>query len=156
MASQYVMQRDTQGWRNQVWISFGLAVSACVIGVLWLPGQELDRAFLALGLFFCLFASFALAKTVRDNRDGQVDTASWKTTVWVAFTAAFCLTAWGLWRMNIGEWQKGFMVVSWLFLVSSTFTVAKTVRDKHEADLMDRAGRAQEIRSAKASPANPA
>ena len=56
----------------------------------------------------------------------------------VAFAAAFSLTAWGLWRMNIGEWQKGFMLVSWLFLVSSTFTVAKTIRDKHEADLMDR------------------
>ncbi len=151
MASQYIMQRDTQGWRTQVWISFALAVLACGIGVLRLPGQELDRAFLAIGLFFCLFASFALAKTVRDNRDGQVDTSSWKMTVWVAFAAAFSLTAWGLWRMNIGEWQKGFMLVSWLFLVSSTFTVAKTIRDKHEAELMDRAGRAQvETRPAKA------
>jgi len=103
MASQYIMQRDTQGWRTQVWISFALAVLACAIGVLRLPGQELDRAFLAIGLFFCLFASFALAKTVRDNRDGQVDTSSWKMTVWVAFAAAFSLTAWGLWRMNIGE-----------------------------------------------------
>ena len=138
MASQYVMQRDTQGWRTQVWLSFALAVLACAIGVLRLPGQELDRAFLAIGLFFCLFSSFALAKTVRDNRDGQVDTSSWKMTVWVAFAAAFSLTAWGLWRMNIGEWQKGFMLVSWLFLVSSTFTVAKTIRDKHEAELMDR------------------
>ena len=151
MASQYIMQRDTQGWRTQVWISFALAVLACAIGVLRLPGQELDRAFLAIGLFFCLFASFALAKTVRDNRDGQVDTSSWKMTVWVAFAAAFSLTAWGLWRMNIGEWQKGFMLVSWLFLVSSTFTLAKTIRDKHEAELMDRAGRAQvETRPAKA------
>ena len=151
MASQYIMQRDTQGWRTQVWISFALAVLACAIGVLRLPGQELDRAFLAIGLFFCLFSSFALAKTVRDNRDGQVDTSSWKMTVWVAFAAAFSLTAWGLWRMNIGEWQKGFMLVSWLFLVSSTFTVAKTIRDKHEAELMDRAGRAQvETRPAKA------
>ena len=151
MASQYIMQRDTQGWRAQVWISFALAVVACGVGVLRLPGQELDRAFLAIGLFFCLFASFALAKTVRDNRDGQVDTSSWKMTVWVAFAAAFSLTAWGLWRMNIGEWQKGFMLVSWLFLVSSTFTVAKTIRDKHEAELMDRAGRAQvETRPAKA------
>ena len=142
MASQYIMQRDTQGWRAQVWISFAIAVLACGIGVLRLPGQELDRAFLAIGLFFCLFSSFALAKTVRDNRDGQVDTSSWKMTVWVAFAAAFSLTAWGLWRMNIGEWQKGFMLVSWLFLVSSTFTVAKTIRDKHEAELMDRSSRA--------------
>jgi len=140
MATQYVMQRDTQGWRTQVWMSFGLALTASGIGVLLLPGQELDRAFLAIGFFFCLFAAFAVAKTVRDNRDGQVDTGSWVMTVWIAFAAAVCLTAWGLWRMNIGEWQKGFMVVSWLFLISSTFTLAKTVRDKHEADLMDRSG----------------
>ena len=139
-APQYIMQRDTSGWRMQVWISFGLAVLASGIGVILLPGQELDRAFLAIGFFFCLFTSFSVAKTIRDNRDGQVDTGSWLMTVWVAFGAAICLTAWGLWRMNIGEWQKGFMVVSWLFLVSSTFTVAKTVRDKHEADLMDRSG----------------
>lgn len=139
MATQYVMQRDTRGWRMQVWISFGLAMLASGIGVILLPGQELDRAFLAIGFFFCLFSSFAVAKMVRDNRDGQVDTPSWVMTVWVAFAAAVSLTAWGLWRMNIGEWQKGFMVVSWLFLVSSSFTVAKTVRDKHEADLMDKA-----------------
>jgi hypothetical protein len=142
MASQYIMQRDTQGWRTQVWISFGLALSASAVGVLWLPGQELDRAFLAIGFFFCLFSSFALAKTIRDNRDGQVDTASWVMTVWIAFAAAICLTAWGLWRMNIEPWQKGFVIVSWLFLVSSTFTVAKTVRDKHEADLMERSSAA--------------
>ena len=37
-------------------------------------------------------------------------------------------------------WQKSYMVVSWLFLVSSTFTLAKTVRDGHEAELMERSG----------------
>lgn len=140
MATQYIMQRDTSSWRLQVWISFGLAVFACGAGVLQLPGQELDRAFLAIGLFFCLFASFAVAKTIRDNRDGQVDTSSWVMTVWVAFAAAIALTGWGLWRMNIPGWQKSYMVVSWLFLVSSTFTLAKTVRDRHEAELMERSG----------------
>jgi hypothetical protein len=138
MATQYIMQRDTGAWRLQVWAAFGLAVFACGAGVLQLPGQELDRAFLAIGLFFCLFASFAVAKTIRDNRDGHVDTASWVMTVWVAFAAAILLTGWGLYRMNIPGWQKNYMIVSWLFLVSSTFTLAKTVRDKHEADLMER------------------
>ena len=138
MASRYIVQRDTAAWRMQVRISFALAILCAAIGVLNMPGQDLDRAFLAIGMFFCLFSSFTVAKTQRDNRDGQVDTASWVMTVWIAFAAAFSLTAWGLWRMNIGEWQKGYMVVSWLFLVSSTFTVAKMVRDKHEADLMDR------------------
>lgn len=143
MASQYIMQRDTSSWRLQVWISFAVAVVACGTGVIQLPGQELDRAFLAIGLFFCLFASFSVAKTIRDNRDGQVDTASWVMTVWVAFAAAIALTAWGLWRMEIPAWQKNYMVVSWLFLVSSTFTLAKTIRDRHEADLMERSGGAQ-------------
>ena len=140
MATKYIMQRDTGGWRVQVWLSFGIAVLACAFGVLRLPGQELDRAFLALGMFFCLFTSFAVAKTIRDNRDGQVDTASWSVTVWVAFAAAIALTAWGLWRMNIPGAEKNYMLVSWLFLISATFTLAKTVRDGHEAALMDRSG----------------
>jgi hypothetical protein len=140
VATQYIMQRDTGGWRIQVWMSFGIALTACAAGVIQLPGQELDRAFLALGLFFCLFAAFAVAKTVRDNRDGQVDTASWVMTVWIAFAAAVTLTAWGLWRMNIPSWEKNYMLVSWLFLVSTTFTLAKTVRDAHEVELMERSG----------------
>lgn len=135
MKERIVYQRDTNGWKIQVWASFALSLAACVIGVLNLPSQQLDRAFLAIGFFFCLFSSFAVAKTLRDNRDGQVDTAGWIITVWVGFAAAVLLTAWGLWRMQIAEWQKAYMAVSWLFLVSSTFTLAKMVRDKHDATL---------------------
>ncbi len=145
MATRFIMQRDTGGWRLQVWLSFGLAIAACTLGVIQLPGQELDRAFLALGMFFCLFAAFAVAKTIRDNRDGQVDTKSWVMTVWVAFAAAVALTAWGLWRMNIPGAEKNYMMVSWLFLVSSTFTLAKTIRDGHEAELMERSGPTTEV-----------
>jgi hypothetical protein len=140
MATQYIMQRDTNGWRWQVRISFGLAVLACGAGVVLLPGQELDRAFLALGLLFSLFSCFALAKTQRDNRDGQVDTVVWVMTVWVAFGSAMALTGWGLWSMVIPNWQKNYMLISWLFLTSSTFTLAKTVRDAHEATLMENVG----------------
>lgn len=151
MAVQYVMQRDTGGWRVQVWLSFALGLFAAAFGVLHLPSQELDRAFLAVGFFFCLFTCFAVAKTLRDNRDGQVDTQGWIITVWIAFAAAISLTGWGLWRMSIGEWQKYYMVAAWLFLVSSTFTLAKTIRDKYDADAMDRAGHARlaESRAAK-------
>ncbi len=143
MATQYVMRRDTSSWRMQVWISFGLALGACASGVLQLPSAELDRAFLAIGFFFCLFSCFALSKTIRDNSDGQVDTNGWVITVWSAFAIAILLTAWGLWRMNIPAWQKSYMLVSWLFLVSATFTLAKTIRDRHEANLMERSGQAE-------------
>lgn len=138
MATKYIMQRDTGGWRLQVWISFALAIGASVVGILQLPSAELDRAFLAIGFFFCLFAVFAVSKTTRDNRDGQVDTGGWMMTVWVAFAAAVALTAWGLFRMNIPYWQKAYVIVCWLFLVSAAFTLAKTLRDGHEAGLMER------------------
>ena len=138
MATRYVMQRDTRAWRRQVRISFGLAVLCAAVGVIQMPGQDLDRAFLAIGMLFCLFATFAVAETQRDNRDGQVDTSQWVMTVWIAFAAAVLLTGWGLWRMQIDVWQKYYMLVSWLFLVSSTFTLSKTVRDAQEADLMAR------------------
>ena len=49
------------------------------------------------------------------------------------------LTGWGLLRMGIGETYKAFLGVSWLYLISSAFTLAKTLRDAHEADLADQA-----------------
>ncbi|QDQ26145.1 hypothetical protein FNU76_07120 [Chitinimonas arctica] len=140
MAKQFLIRRDTSSWTMQVWLSFGLALISCAIGVWNMPSESLDRAFLAVGFFFCLFASFTLAKTIRDNRDDKVDTGPWVIMVWVGFFIAIALTAWGLFRMQIGQWEKGYMVVSWLYLVSSVFTVAKTVRDKHEADLIESGG----------------
>ena len=136
-SSRYIVQRDTAAWRMQVRLSFVLSVLCAGLGVLNMPGQDLDRAFLAIGMFFCLFASFSDAKTQRDNRDGQVDTSMWVIAVWIAFAAAVLLTGWGLWRMNIDQWQKYYMLVTWLFMVSSSFTLAKTIRDAQEADLLE-------------------
>ena len=47
------------------------------------------------------------------------------------------LTGWGLTRMEINDTYKAFLGVSWLYLITCTFTLAKTLRDRHEADLMD-------------------
>ena len=136
-SNRYIVQRDTTAWRMQVRLSFALSIVCAGLGVLNMPGQDLDRAFLAIGMFFCLFASFSVAKTQRDNRDGQVDTSMWVIAVWIAFAAAVLLTGWGLWRMNIDQWQKYYMLVTWLFMVSSSFTLAKTIRDAQEADLLE-------------------
>jgi len=56
------IQRDTQAWRYQVWISFGISVALCAIGLAWLPGADLDRAFMVMGYVFCLSTAFALSK----------------------------------------------------------------------------------------------
>jgi hypothetical protein len=47
------------------------------------------------------------------------------------------LTGWGLLRMEINDTYKAFLGVSWLYLITCTFTLAKSLRDAHEADLAD-------------------
>ena len=138
------IHQDTKAWKAQVWISFGLAVTLCGIGLAYLPGQDLDRAFMVMGYVFCMSTAFALAKFVRDNEQRKTDTPMWGMVVWGGFMLAMTLTGWGLWRMNVNPAYKSFLLVSWLFLISTVFTLAKTLRDKHDADLFEAhmAGRA--------------
>jgi hypothetical protein len=134
------MHRDSKAWSLQVWVSFGLAVFLCGVGLAWLPGQDMDRAFMVMGYFFCLSAAFVLAKFVRDNEAAQAegrvaDTPLFKLVVWGGFFLAMTLTGWGLLRMDVNQAYKAFLGVSWLYLVTCTFTLAKTLRDRHEADV---------------------
>lgn len=130
----HTIRRDTNAWRMQVWISFGLAVLVCGTGLAWLPGADLDRAFMVMGYVFCLSAAFALSKYVRDKEQSQSDTPMWSLVVWGGFALAMALTGWGLYRMEINPTWKAYLLVSWLYLISSAFTLAKTLRDAYEAD----------------------
>lgn len=140
---QIHIHRDSKPWQLQVWISFLIAVFLCAVGLSYLPGKDLDRAFMVMGYFFCLSAAFVLAKYVRDQEKSKVegkaiDTPMFKLVVWGGFFLAMSLTAWGLWRMEVNETYKAFLGVSWLYLITCTFTLAKTLRDKHEADLNEK------------------
>jgi len=143
------IHHDTKAWRVQVWASFGTAATLCATGLAWLPGQDLDRAFMVMGYLFTLSSAFAVSKYVRDNAGRSVDTPMWGSVVWGGFVLAMALTAWGLWRMEVNPTYKAFLGVSWLFLVSSVFTLAKTLRDAHEAALAE--ARAQGRSEARAS-----
>ncbi len=131
---QITIQRDTRAWTLQVWLSFAIAIFLCATGLAYLPGQDIDRAFMIMGYLFCLSATFVLSKFVRDNATEKADTPMWRWVVYGAFVLAMALTAWGLWRMNINDTYKAFLLVSWLYLTTSTFTLAKTLRDSHDAD----------------------
>ena len=146
---QVLMHRDSKPWQFQVWASFLIAVFLCAVGLSYLPGQDLDRAFMIMGYFFCLSAAFVLAKYVRDQEKAQAEnklteTPMFRFVVWGGFFLAMSLTGWGLWRMEVNETYKAFLGVSWLYLITCSFTLAKTLRDKHEADLNEArlAGRA--------------
>jgi hypothetical protein len=90
---------------------------------------------MVMGYVYCVSSAFALAKFVRDNQSARVDSPMWKAVVWGAFLVAMALTGWGLMRMTIQPVWQAYLLVSWLFLISSTFTLAKTLRDAREVDL---------------------
>lgn len=136
MQTSFVRQ-DSKAWKVQVWASFAIAIALSVIGLAYLPGADIDRAFMMMGYGFCVSAAFALAKHVRDSQQGRSDTPGWSMVVWAGFAIAMALTGWGLWRMQINPSYKAFLGVSWLFLISSVFTLAKTLRDAHEALLFE-------------------
>ena len=141
MSTRFIIQRPTMGWRIQIWISFAVSVLACALGLVYMPHDTVNTAFLVIGLIFSVFASFAVAKMTRDNRDGPSDTPLWINAVWGAFVASIAFMAWGLWDLDVTPWHQAFMVVSWLYLVGSAISAAKLMRDQYEANLVDRDAR---------------
>lgn len=130
------IRRDTSAWILQTWISFAIAFFLCIVAVWNMPSATLDRAFLAVGMFYVLSATFTLSKTIRDNAQEKIDTPSWVIQVWLSFAIAVSLTGWGIFRMNVEYWHKWFVMGSCVFLLSAAFTLAKTMRDNHEADIL--------------------
>ena len=53
---------------------------------------------------------------------------------WIAFGISFIGMLVGLIYMDADLAMKGFLGMSYLFSITSCFTLAKVVRDKHEAD----------------------
>lgn len=59
--------KSTAAFQAQAAISFGLALLAVVLGVLYLDASAWVRAFLGLGVLYLVTSTFTLAKVVRDN-----------------------------------------------------------------------------------------
>ena len=123
----------TPQWIFQTWASFGIALAMTLVGAWHLPASS-DMAFMGMGIFFNLFACLALSKMLRDNQGAAKDVPSWRFAVWCAFAISSSFTAWGIARLGIQEWHRGFLACSCIFLVSSSFTLAKTLRDKQDED----------------------
>jgi hypothetical protein len=51
----------------------------------------------------------------------------------IAFGLSFIATGLGIVYLPLDIWQRGFLLMTVLFLVSSTFTLGKVVRDQHES-----------------------
>ena len=63
----------------------------------------------------------------------QKDSAAWILQTWAAFVLSVGMTTAGIVNMPVDTWIKSFMGMGLAFSVGSTFTLAKTQRDLHEA-----------------------
>jgi hypothetical protein len=133
MSRQSKPKLHTAAWTFQVWAAFAAAMALSFIGVWHLPATGPDAALLAMGFLFCLSAAFTLAKTLRDNQTQRVDTAAWIFQSYASFGIAACMTGWSFFRLTVDYWHSAYMFVCWVFLMSSAFGLAKTLRDNHEA-----------------------
>ena len=62
------------------------------------------------------------------------NTKSFYLMSWIAFAVSFLGMGVGIMYLPADLAVKGFLGMSYLFSVTACFTVAKVVRDKHEAD----------------------
>ena len=63
----------------------------------------------------------------------QKDTAAWIFQTWTAFIVSVAFLAIGIVSLPVNEWMRGFLGLGLFFSISSSFTLAKTLRDNHEA-----------------------
>lgn len=71
MSNPTTSSRNTNAFFAQAALSFGVALLAMIVAVLYLPVDPWVRAFLALGTLYLTTSAFTLAKCVRDNHEDQ-------------------------------------------------------------------------------------
>ncbi|MCT7963719.1 hypothetical protein NG799_14880 [Laspinema sp. D1] len=64
----------------------------------------------------------------------QQHTTAWVIQVWASFAIALAATGVGIVNLPVTNWVKGYMGMGVLFTVGSSFSLAKTLRDRHEAE----------------------
>jgi hypothetical protein len=71
-------------------------------------------------------------ETMRTD-DVQRDTPAWIFQVWASFLLAVGGTAIGILYLPLDPWLRAFLGMGLVFSVGSSFSLAKTLRDNHEA-----------------------
>lgn len=61
------------------------------------------------------------------------NTGAWLTFTYASFAASVFMMGLGLWAMPADLWIKGYLMMASVYMLGSSFTLAKTVRDEHES-----------------------
>jgi hypothetical protein len=62
------------------------------------------------------------------------DSPAWLAFVWISFVLALLFMAAGIYWVPVDPWIRGYLAIGLLFAVGSSFSLAKTVRDRHETE----------------------
>ncbi len=62
------------------------------------------------------------------------DTAAWRFQVWVSFLISLASVSFAILFLPVDTWIRSFLGMGLFFLISTSFTLAKTIRDNQEAD----------------------
>jgi len=60
-------------------------------------------------------------------------TTAWNLQTWLSFGISLVMTIGGIILLPVDMWTRGYLFMGTMFLVGSSFTLAKTLRDNHEA-----------------------
>lgn len=61
------------------------------------------------------------------------DTPAWYFYAWASFAIATSLMGFGIYYTPVDLWVKGYLFMGMFFCIGSTFTLSKTIRDRHES-----------------------
>jgi hypothetical protein len=67
-----------------------------------------------------------------DTSVKQQNTAAFYGQAVASFAVAMAATAIGVYRLDANAWVRGFLAIAVLYLVTSSFTLAKVIRDRQE------------------------
>jgi len=70
---------------------------------------------------------------MNDNLIKQ-NTPAWRAQVWIIFALSFGGMLYGIIQVQADPWVKAFLAMAFISTVSACFTLAKTIRDDHEAE----------------------
>jgi hypothetical protein len=62
----------------------------------------------------------------------SMNSGGWVMFTYVQFAAAMLMSALGIFFLPVDLQVKGYLMMSYIFLIGATFTLAKTIRDEHE------------------------
>ncbi|MEV7342461.1 YiaA/YiaB family inner membrane protein [Streptomyces sp. NPDC093544] len=68
----------------------------------------------------------------------QQSTAAFYGQAVASFAVAIVATAIGIFKLDANAWVRSFLGIAVLYLVTSSFTLAKVIRDKQEAQSASR------------------